>query len=149
MQTLYEQDFYAWTKEQAEILVTTNLEGLDIEHIQEELLSMGISQENALESRLEILLAHLLKYHYCIEPHYQTPPWNITIFNQRMAIKKLLKKMPSLKRFIYPDYRECNFKEIYGDAITSVSYETNLDKTIFPTNCPWTIEQILDNEFYP
>lgn len=38
---LYEQDFFAWANEQAELLRAGKLSAADIEHIDEEIESMG------------------------------------------------------------------------------------------------------------
>ena len=39
--TLYDRDFYAWSREQAELLRAGKLAEADIEHIAEEIDSMG------------------------------------------------------------------------------------------------------------
>lgn len=62
--TLYEKDFYAWTIETAKALKEKAFNKVDIEHLIEELDDMGASQRNELESRLGVLLAHLLKWQF-------------------------------------------------------------------------------------
>jgi hypothetical protein len=37
----------------------------------------------------------------------------------------------------------------YPEARTKVSEETRLPVTTYPERCPWTIEQILDRNFWP
>ncbi|MGZ8935688.1 MAG: DUF29 family protein, partial [Methylobacter sp.] len=34
-------------------------------------------------------------------------------------------------------------------ARVRVSRETGLDESAFPSECPWTIEQIIDHDFFP
>ena len=58
--TLYDQDFYAWANEQAKLLRTGKLSEADIEHIAEEIESMGRTEKRELVSRLAVLLLHLL-----------------------------------------------------------------------------------------
>lgn len=60
----YHQDFYAWSKHNANLLRQGKLSEIDVLNIAEELDNMGISQLRALESRLTILLAHLLKWQF-------------------------------------------------------------------------------------
>jgi hypothetical protein len=60
--TLYETDFYAWTQEQARLLREGRWADLDLENLVDEVESVGRSDKRQIESRLEILLAHLLKW---------------------------------------------------------------------------------------
>jgi hypothetical protein len=39
--------------------------------------------------------------------------------------------------------------DVYPDAAKSASRETGLDKPVFPAECLWTAEQIMDEEFWP
>jgi hypothetical protein len=139
---LYEKDFYAWTQEQARLIKEKSFEKLDLVHLFDEVESMGASEVRELESRLEVLLAHLLKWSY--QPNLQCRSWQLTIKEQRHRIKKRIKKMPSLKPLL-PEI----FTDSYEDAIYSAIKETGLDEAVFPTTSPWTIEQVLDDEFYP
>ena len=51
-QPLYDQDFYAWANEQAGLLRAGRLSEADIEHIAEEIESMGKSEKFRLPDRL-------------------------------------------------------------------------------------------------
>ena len=53
---LYDRDFYAWSREQAELLRAGKLDRADIEHIAEEIDSMGRTEKRELVSRLSVLL---------------------------------------------------------------------------------------------
>ena len=57
---LYKSDFFAWTKEQAQFIKQKAFDKLDIDNLFEEVESMGASEVRELESRLEVLLIHLL-----------------------------------------------------------------------------------------
>jgi len=61
LKKLYTEDFSKWATLNAEILRCRNFAALDIEHILEEFSDIGTSERNELESRLTVLLAHLLK----------------------------------------------------------------------------------------
>jgi hypothetical protein len=143
--TLYEKDFYAWTQEQANFIKAKDFNKLDFVHLQEELQIMGASEKRELESRLEKLLMHLLKWKY--QPTYiNKKSWERTIKEQRIKLGRHLKDNPSLTNQSTFDER---FKEAYETAILRAAEETGLDEDIFPNNCEWTAKQILDNEFYP
>jgi hypothetical protein len=60
----YDQDFYAWTMHNAQLLREGRFNEIDRTNIAEELESMGKSQKRALNSRLTVLLAHLLKWRH-------------------------------------------------------------------------------------
>ena len=62
--SLYEQDFYAWTQEQGALLRERKTKALDYVNLAEEVESLGKCQQHALESRLEKLVLHLLKWHF-------------------------------------------------------------------------------------
>ncbi len=63
---LYDEDFYAWTQEQARVL-RTHFQGdnrLDVEHLAEEVEDLGTSELHAIESFVENVIEHLLKLDY-------------------------------------------------------------------------------------
>ncbi len=57
---LYETDYYQWAKHQAELLQKNDFLAMDIEHLIEELEGMARSDKRELESRLTVLITHLL-----------------------------------------------------------------------------------------
>jgi hypothetical protein len=59
---LYDQDFLAWTEQQAALLRAGRLDQLDLDNLAEELDAMGRGEWGELESRLELLLMHMLKW---------------------------------------------------------------------------------------
>lgn len=88
--SLYEKDFYAWTQEQAKLIKNKAFERLDLTHLFDEVEDMGNRHADEIESRLEILLMHLLKWKY--QPNLQSRSWQLTIKEQRLAINRRLKK---------------------------------------------------------
>ena len=92
---LYDRDFYAWSREQAELLRAGKLAEADIEHIAEEIDSMGRTEKRELISRLEVLLLHLLKWRY--QPGKRGPSWEASIRVQRYGVEDHLDDNPSLK----------------------------------------------------
>jgi len=139
---LYDVDFYAWIQQQAHALKVGDFTGLDIDNLIDEIESMGKSEKRELESRLEVLLAHLLKWQF--QPDFRGKSWQLTIKDQRRRIAKHLKENPSLKSVI-PE----TFAEIYSYAVTKAAKETGMEEFTFPVECPWTFEQAMDASFWP
>lgn len=144
MTVLHEQDFYAWTQQQAQFLKTGCLSKLDIGFLIEELESMGASEKRALLSRLEVLLTHLLKWQY--QPALQSRSWVLTIEEQRDRIKDHLDDNPSLKN---PDKLQLTLAKAYKYALRQTEKETGLAIKTFPKECQYSLEQIMDINFYP
>jgi len=139
---LYDTDFYGWTQSQAQALREGKLQHLDIDNLIEEIESMGKSEQHQLESRLEVLLMHLLKW--CYQPERRGASWESTIKEQRRKIIKHLKKNPSLQAKILETQIEA-----YEEAIFKANEETQLPIETFPQECPWTFEEIMAADFWP
>ena len=141
-QTDYETDYYAWSNEQAALLRGGRFSQLDISHLAEEIEDLGKRERRALQSRLGVLLGHLLKWrHQADYPHRKS--WRATINAQRRSIAKLLDDNPSLRPWIVDAVADA-----YLDARDLAVAETPLDYDAFPANCPWTLEQIVD-DYWP
>jgi len=136
----HENDFYAWTQEQAHLLRTGQLHQIDLQNIAEEIEDMGRSERRQLESRLEILIMHLLKWQF--QPNLRSRSWQLTIKEQRLRLEKILQKNPSLQ----PNLTEA-IAEVYPLATLSAERETGL--SLFPETCPYSLTEILSTEFLP
>jgi uncharacterized protein DUF29 len=139
---LYEQDFYAWTQEQAALLRKGAVQDLDLANLAEEIESLGKSQHRELGSRLDVLVLHLLKWGY--QPRERSGSWRSTIRTQRRELRRLLQQQPSLRPLV-PDA----VADGYPDARLDAGDETGLPLATFPATCPWTPEQVLDADFWP
>jgi hypothetical protein len=140
--SLYQRDWYAWTQTSAELLRQGRWHELDAVHIAEELESMGKSEQRALENRLTALLAHLLKWQY--QPGRRGKSWQRTLIEQRKQIHKLLRENPSLQTKL-----ESALEDAYDSAIRWAAEETGLEESVFPQVCAYSLESLLNPEFYP
>lgn len=140
--SLYEIDFYAWTQEQADLLRQGQLSCLDREHIADEIESLRQQQRQELENRFGVLLGHLLKWQF--QPSHQSKNWIAAMREQRRKIRRLIQQNSSLKPYL-PEA----IAEGYESSLDSVIRETPLDYKDLPDTCPYTAEQILDNDFLP
>jgi hypothetical protein len=139
---LYEKDFYAWTYEQVALLRSGRLSVADIEHIAEEIESMGKSEKRELVSRLSVLLLHLLKWHF--QPNLRGNSWRLSVANSRDQLADHLADNPSLKAKL-GEALETAYRYAHRDA----ARETGMDVNVFPGTCPWQFSQIMDPEFWP
>ena len=140
--SLYERDFYAWANEQAALLRAGNLSAADIDHIAEEIESMGRTEKRELESRLTILLLHLLKWRF--QPGLRGNSWRLTIKEQRRRVVRHLADNPSLRSQV-----DAVTASAYGDATLEAERETGLPESAFPAECPWSFQEIMNEEFWP
>ncbi len=138
----YEKDFYSWLMKNAALLRERTFTEIDAEHIAEELEAMGRSEKRELVSRLSVLIAHLLKWKY--QAVRRSRSWKNTISTQRIDINELFEDSPSLRHDI-----EKKIKRAYEKAMLKAEDETGIDKEHFPAICPFSLEEILNEKFFP
>lgn len=142
LQEEYDNDFYAWTFHNAELLRERKFDEIDTEHLAEEIEDMGKSNKRALMNRFSILIAHLLKWK--LQPIRRSKSWVLTIKHQRFEIMDLLKESPSLKHEI-----ALQFEHAYEKALIIAAEQTGIDETKLPEVCPFSLEQCLNSDFLP
>lgn len=139
---LYQKDYYGWLQENANLIREKKFSEIDADNIADELESMGKSEKRELSSRLTILLMHLLKWQY--QTVKRSTSWRNTIAVQRIDIRELLEDSPSLKTEIAD-----KIETAYEKAKLAAEVETGIEKHNFPADCPFSLEQILDENFLP
>ena len=138
----YDHDLAAWSREQAHLLRAGYFSQLDITHLAEEIEDLGKRERRALESRLAVLLGHLLKWQY--QPDYPNrKSWRATINVQRRSVGKLLDENPSLRAQV-----QRMILDAYPEAIDLAVAETPFDYGHFPADCPWDQTQVL-SDYWP
>jgi hypothetical protein len=136
----YEDDFYAWTVEQARLLRAGEFSAIDVANIAEEIESLGRSDRRELGNRLTVLLVHLLKW--LRRPDMRSKSWSAAIREQRRQIEKLLRESPSLRPFV-----ASALLEAYSDAREDAAEETGLPAADFPAECPFALDEALSRSF--
>jgi hypothetical protein len=151
-QLLYDQDFQQWLEKTINQLEQKDFNNLDIDHLIEELKDLGKSDKNALESNLVILLSHLLKLVVQADaPDTMKTSWYRSVIEHRERLLIQLENIPSLKSYLptilnssYPKSRKLAIKEgklaAFGIPIPN---EDN-----YPLICPFSPEQILNEDYY-
>jgi len=104
---------------------------------------MGASERRELLNRLQVLLLHLLKHQY--QPERRGKSWRLTINHQRTAIERLLDQSPSLRRILDDE----GLGKVYDKAVRDAVIETDLDAHLFPLGCPYSLAEILDEDWLP
>ena len=137
----YDTDLYQWSIEQADALRRRAVNELDYDNLAEEIESAGRSERREIRSRLEILLIPLLKWHY--QPQKQSDSWRASVAGARQRIEDVLADNPSLRSFP-------------AEALASAYRLAILDKAIrrlellhLPDACPWAIDDVLRDDFWP
>ena len=138
----HEKDVYGWAIHTAQLLREKKMNEVDFDGIIEELEEMGISNKHALISRLSLVISHLLKWQF--QPNMRGHSWTYTIREQRKETKIYLSDNPSLKSKL-----DEIIAKAYDIAISRAAKETSMNEKDFPVQCPYTFEQIIDDEFYP
>ena len=103
---------------------------------------MGRRDRHELESRLTVLVSHLLKWE--LQPDHRSKSWSATIREQRRRIARKLGDSPGLRPVL-----DDLIAKIYTDACKSAAEETTIPETDFPPNCPFTPDDVLSGSFLP
>ncbi|VXD12295.1 DUF29 domain-containing protein [Planktothrix paucivesiculata] len=138
---IYEKDYFLWLEQTIKLLKNRHLNQIDYDHLIEELEELGNEQKRKVESLLEQIIRHLLLYQYWeTEFQYNSHHWHAEIIGFRTQIKRRL--TTNLKQYLSQE-----LLSIYADALKFVKAKTQLDN--FPQQCPYTFEQILDEDWLP
>jgi len=140
--SLYDLDFHAWANEQATLLRSRRFHQADIEHIAEEIETMGRGEKRELVNRLAVLLLHLLKWQY--QPGLRGNSWRLSIEEQRYRLADHLADNPSLKAQL-----DTAMRDAYRLALVGAERETGLARGTFPATCPYAFEQAVETDFWP
>ncbi len=142
-----EADFHRWLNSQAAALRARRANLVDWEGLAEELEAMGARERRELVAHLRNLLAHLLKWKFQARRRSEAS-WKRSIVVSRQELSELLEDSPSLRN-IRSDF----VVKAYKQARLLAGTEMKLDKrhwdSLFPKNCPWTFDELIDEDFFP
>ncbi|MCB8777265.1 DUF29 domain-containing protein [Planktothrix agardhii 1806] len=142
LKTLYETDDAEWLQETVKLIKNHQFEQLDIENLIEELEDLGKEKKNAVVSLLEQIIRHLLLLQYWTgEADYNRVHWEEKIYSFRVQLRR---KITTNLR----NYLDSEFESIYQDALGFVKIKTQ-NSVNFPPECPYTLEQLLDINWFP
>lgn len=138
----HDTDVYGWAVHTAQLLREKKMDEIDIEGIIEEIDALGRSEKHELINRLSLILSHLLKWQF--QPTLRSHSWIYTIKEQRKQVSYHLEDNPSLNSKL----EEAMIKA-YRLAIDKAARDTSLPAHTFPSQCPYTFDQMMDDDFYP
>ncbi len=148
----YDEDFYAWTREQAAALrhlaaMRPNLPvELDLENLAEEVEGLGREQRSEVEGYIEQILEHLILLAWS-PGRAERFAWQNIVDRARGEVGRRL--TPSLRAEI-----EARVADFYGHARRCAEHvlrHRHEDEILgaLPDICPWTLEDILAESFWP
>jgi len=149
---LYDQDFNLWLEQTIDHLQNHNFVSLDLKHLIEELKTLGKSEKKSLQSNLMILIAHLLKLTVQLDvPETMKMSWYRSVAEHRKRVLIDIKDTPSLKSYLptaltqaYPDARDLAIRESKFAAFGIA----NPSEDRYPQACPFSLDQLLNEDFY-
>ena len=145
--SLYDDDFYAWTQEQAALLrhLPAVSNRLDVELIAEEIEDLGRSELQTVQSLCEHIIEHLLKLEYAgfTEPARHWRPevveWRLQL--ERKQTRSIIAKLDLAGRY-RPALRL--LRDLERDVPGLMA--------LLPAECPYTVDQIIsagDEDWFP
>ena len=139
---LYDRDFVAWTEEQGKLLRAGKLDAIDLANLIEEIESLGRSDRRGTDSQLVRLQAHILNWQ--IQPEKRCSSWRGSIADARNEIALFFEQSPSLRR-----HAHVQWLSDYTRARRLAAAQTKLALSAIPDEPPFTLDQILDDDFWP
>ncbi len=144
----YEDDFYAWTQHQAEVLRTMPVSDnrFDRERVAEEIEDLGKSEGDAVRSQIRRIIEHLLKLAY--SPAAQPPfDWMHSISGARATLEDKLS--PTLRRDL-----EAALEKLYAQARRNATlslrdFGEHGAAQALPDTCPYSLNEICEQDWYP
>ena len=139
MSDLHEADFYAWAKQQAELLRAGRYRELDLENLIEEVDDLGGALYRGVRSRVRTIIEHLLKLQHSPAKEPRTG-WYDTILAQR---DDLLDELTPTLRHMLEDALSEQYARARKRAASSLRrHRENAAADALPETCPYTLDQI-------
>ncbi len=144
---LYDEDFYAWTQEQAAVLrglpATSNR--LDAEFIAEEIEDLGRSEVRSAQSLCEHIIEHFLKLEFSGLTE-SADHWRDEIVEWRLQLEKTLTRSIIAKIDLPDRYRSARrLLRRQERAVPGLMAR-------LPQDCPYSLDQIVgtgDEDWFP
>jgi Domain of unknown function DUF29 len=136
---LYEQDLYAWSEVQADLLRRRRFSELDLEHVVEEIEDVGGSLYREVRSRIRTIMEHLLKLKHSAASEPRAG-WERTIRRERADLAEDLTPSlrPRIERGLARFYETARIEA--AAALRAHGEPAAADA--LPTTCPYTLDQI-------
>jgi hypothetical protein len=133
---LYLEDETAWLDIMSRLAREGRTEEFDLPNLSEFLADMAGRDRREVESRLVVLMAHLLKWEH--QPDHRSRSWKATIVEQRQELDR------HAGRGVLRNHAIAVLGAVYPNAVERAAVETGLPPDRFPSECPYTFEQLLN-----
>ncbi len=141
LKELYEIDDYLWLEKTITLLKENKLNELDLENLIEELESLARRDKLAMASLLQQIIRHLLLIQYWDDEYERSyRHWRSEVTSFRGQISERMTTN-------FYNYLSENMPSIYHKARKYVIDKSGLE--IFPIECPYTLDQLLDEDWFP
>ncbi|MEY2831696.1 MAG: hypothetical protein RLZZ574_954 [Cyanobacteriota bacterium] len=142
MREKYLTDFNSWISQTAQLLREHRWHEIDLPNLIEEVEDLGKSERRGITSQLIRLLLHLLKWQY--QPQRRSDSWLDSITDARTQIELAIEDSPSLR-----SYPLEQLEESYHRARRQAARQTNMEISVFPETCPYSLELVLTENWLP
>ena len=144
----YDDDFNAWTQEQARLLREAARERintpLDYENLAEEIESMGKSDSRKVLGLVARIVEHLLKLEFS-PARDPRGGWRKSVKVHRNKVNDVLRDSPSLSAKLDLGAAFARGRDYAVDGLG----EDYVEPDALPADCPYTLDQILDHDWWP
>jgi hypothetical protein len=138
---LYDRDILIWAEQQADLLRRLErgerVNGVDWVHVVEEIEDVGLSELNAVQSHLRLMLVHLLKVR----------GWPDSLSRSHWRGEIVSFQQNAVQRFAPSMRQRINLARLYSDALEQLEgadYDGVAPRP-WPSNCPFTLDQLLND----
>lgn len=132
---LYTEDETAWLDAMADLLGAGAYAELDFASLREYLTDRAKRDRREVESRLVVLVTHILKWVH--QPDHQSRSWRGSIVEQRQELKRLA------GRGVLRNHAESVLAEVYQEALERAVVETDLPLEAFPAECGYSVDELM------
>jgi Domain of unknown function DUF29 len=142
-----EDDFHGWLLDQASILRDRRYLSLDLNNLSEELEAMARRDKNEVISHLRNILANCLKLAYSAKRR-SDKSWIASIVRTRLDLSLMVDESATLRNDL-PIFLNVAYRQARKLAANEMSLEKYQAQEMFPDKCPWSLEQLRDEDFFP
>lgn len=144
----YEDDFYAWTQYQAEVLRSMPVSDnrFDREHVAEEIEDWGKSERDTVRSQIRRIIEHLLKLAHspAAQPRFD---WMETIDDARETLSD---KLTATLRRDAEESLDALYLQAQRRAARGLRRRGEPDAAdALPQSCPYSLDDICREDWYP
>jgi Domain of unknown function DUF29 len=142
LKDLYISDYLAWYEMTLEQVKNHQLNDLDLDSLSEVLENLVRDTKRSGESYLKQIIIHLLLIEYWESENINYRHWAAEIINFRGELE--IDMTGNLRKYLGKEK-----ENTYRKALKYVIAKTGLNKNIFPQQCPYSLEQLIDNDWFP